>query len=51
MSFGIRHLGERSARASYTWHGTGKVFGDLIEWRIDAGRPDVCCLENLAHFN
>lgn len=37
--FGIRLPYERTARSRYTWRGAHKVFGDLIEWRVDKGQP------------
>lgn len=38
-SFGIRLPPERTARTRYAWRGAEKVFGDLVEWQVDKGRP------------
>jgi hypothetical protein len=43
-SFGIRRPGERRAHSPFIWRGAGKVFGDLVEWRVDGGRPTFAVL-------
>jgi hypothetical protein len=36
--------GKRQAPSAISWRGYGKVFGDLLEWRFDGGRPKAAIL-------
>jgi hypothetical protein len=35
---------KRQASLSISWRGSGKVFGDMLEWRVDAGQPKAVIL-------
>jgi hypothetical protein len=34
----------RRAQETVIWRGAGRVFGDILEWRIDAGQPTAAIL-------
>lgn len=44
VAFTIRASGKGSASRSYSWRGSGKVFGDLVEWRLTGHRPEAAVL-------
>ncbi|WP_298254960.1 hypothetical protein [Bradyrhizobium sp.] len=40
----IRSARQKPASAAYRWRGRGKVFGDMLEWRLVDGFPSAAVL-------